>query len=470
MIHIRYNYMSALFMSLLLALPNMVLAETLTIQQCREMALKNNKDRKSASLQTKAALYNKKAVKAQFFPDLSLSGIGLYGTSQECLGIDLTGMKQGMSSAIANGVASGALLPEQALYLGQVGTMLPNKLDVLDYKLGFVYSGGVMLKQPLFMGGKIMAAYRASDLAVSLYQESERLSEAQVIESADEAYAKVINATELARVALRYKELLQELDSNVQSAIKHGMRMENDRLKVQVRLNEVELQLRRAQNGIRLAKMNLCHVTGQPLNTDVEVSSDYPVVDDAMELQTIGVSARPEVAMLDYQTQIAQQKVKIARSEQLPQLALLAKYGYTHGVEVNGRYLLDGWNFAGGVTLNVPLYHFGERSNKVKAAKTQLEQAQLERQNKEELMMLELAQAANNLDEARLEITLSETSLIQAESNMNVVGKQYEAGLEPLSEYLEAQALWQKAYEAKVNAYFQLFLASTHYLKAAGTL
>lgn len=456
--------------SLLLLAPTRVLAETLTIQQCREMALQNNKERKSASLQSQVAQYNKKAMRAQFFPDLSLSGIGLYDSGNGSLGIGLAGLKQGLSGAIANGVASGAIPPVVAQQLGQLGAVIPGSLDVLDYRLGFIYTGGVVVKQPLFMGGKIMAAYKASDLAVNLYREGERLTEAQVIENADEAYAKVVNATELAQVAQRYKDLLLELDGNVQSAIKHGMKMENDRLKVQVRLNEVELQLRRAQNGIRLAKMNLCHVTGLPLNSDIEVSTEYPAVDDAVELQTMDISARPEVAMLDYQAQIAQQKVKIARSEMLPQLALLAKYGYTHGVEMNGKYLLDGWNFAGGVTLNVPLYHFGERSNKVKAARAQLEQAQIERQDKEELMLLELTQSANNLDEARLEITLSETSLLQAESNMKMVGKQYEAGVEPLSEYLEAQALWQKAYEAKVNAYFQLYLSSTKYLKAAGRL
>ena len=85
-------------------------------------------------------------------------------------------------------------------------------------------------------------------------------------------------------------------------------------------------------------------------------------------------------------------------------------------------------------------------------------------------MLLELMQAANNLDEARLETELSERSLEQAEENMKVSGKQYEVGLETLSDYLEAQVLWQQAYQTKVDAHFQLYVNYVAYLKEAGQL
>lgn len=117
-----------------------------------------------------------------------------------------------------------------------------------------------------------------------------------------------------------------------------------------------------------------------------------------------------------------------------------------------------------------PLFHFGERTNKVKSAKAKLEQTRLEQENASEKMLLELIQAANNLDEARLETELSDRSLEQAEENMKVSGKQYEVGLETLSDYLEAQMLWQQAYQTRVDAHFQLYVNYIAYLKAAGQL
>ena len=94
------------------------------------------------------------------------------------------------------------------------------------------------------------------------------------------------------------------------------------------------------------------------------------------------------------------------------------------------------------LNVSVPLFHFGANSNKVRAAKAKLEQARLEQENMNEQMLLELAQSVNNLDEARLESTIAERSLQQAEENMRVSRSQYDVGLETLSDHLEAQALW----------------------------
>ena len=87
-----------------------------------------------------------------------------------------------------------------------------------------------------------------------------------------------------------------------------------------------------------------------------------------------------------------------------------------------------------------------------------------------QLMQLEITRAANNLDEARLEVQLCDRSLEQAEESMQLSRQQYEAGVEPLSDYLEAQALWQQAWQSQVDARFQLYLQSVAYLKACGRL
>ena len=127
-------------------------------------------------------------------------------------------------------------------------------------------------------------------------------------------------------------------------------------------------------------------------------------------------------------------------------------------MELNEKNFLDNASFSVLLNVSIPLFHFGERSNKVRAAKAKLEQTRLQQQNLNEQMLLELTQAANNLDEAKLESELADRSLRQA------------VGLETLSDHLEAQALWQQAYETQVDARFQLYLNYVAYLKAAGTL
>ena len=122
------------------------------------------------------------------------------------------------------------------------------------------------------------------------------------------------------------------------------------------------------------------------------------------------------------------------------------------------------------VSLKVPIFHFRAQHNKVKAAKEQLALAEAEKDSKDELMLLELTKAINELTEAQLEREIADRSLAQAEENMKLSKSGYSNGLETLSDYLEAQALWQSAYATKVDAYFQLYLKNLSYMKAAGLL
>ena len=374
--------------------------ETLTLEQCREMALKYNKEMAAAARQTESARYTAKSYKGNFFPNFSLSGTGIYSTSDGSLGI------------------AGGNLP--TFLPDATGQFLPNKgfayfpgID-LNYKIGMVYMGGVQVEQPLYMGGKIRAAYKMSLLGKEMAQLSETLTASEVIVKTEQAYAQVIKAKEMKKVADKYNAVLTELMKNVESAHKHGLKPQNDVLKVQVKLNESELNIRKADNALRLATMNLCHYIGKPLTADIRTADTFPEVAQDIRLQTASFSV-----------------------------------------------LLN---------VSVPLFHFGANSNKVRAAKAKLEQARLEQENMNEQMLLELAQSVNNLDEARLESTIAERSLQQAEENMRVSRSQYDVGLETLSDHLEAQALWQQAYETKVDARFRLYLNYITYLKATGTL
>ena len=240
-------------------------------------------------------------------------------------------------------------------------------------------------------------------------------------------------------------------------------------LKVRVKLNESELNLRRTENALRLATMNLCHLIGRPLTDRIEVADDLPDL-PSTPVPAVDLMARPEYRLLDRKAELAREQLRLARSERLPQVGLVGNYGYLHGVELNGQNLLGGWAFTAGVQVSVPIFHFGGRSNKVRSARARFEQAQAERLDGGELLQLEATQAANNLDEAQLEIRLAESSLAAADENLRLSRRQYEAGVETLSDHLEAQAMWQQAHRTEVEARIDGYLRWLEYRKAAGLL
>ncbi len=420
----------------------------LTLDECIEQAKASNRTLAIAEKQQQVARYDLRSMKANFLPSISATGVALYSNADGGLSIP------------------GGLLPVVGADMVPTGSSALFPGMNIDYKIGWLYGGGVSLEQPIYAGGKVRTGLRMAKLGVELTEQNRRLTEQEVIVEITRAYADVLRARELRNVAERYHALLVELLRNVESARKHGLKPQNDVLRVQVKLNESELALRRAENGLRLATMNLCHLTGHRLTDRIEVTDElpaYPVGAPAAELEE-----RPEYRLLDRKSELARQQVRLARSERLPQIGLVGSYGYAHGIKLNDDYLLDGMSFAAGVQVSIPIFHFGSRSNKMKAARAKYEQTKLEQENGNERMLLEVTCAANNLDESALELRLAESSLAAADENLRLSELRYMAGTEVLSDYLEAQMLWQQAHQTHIQARINGYLCWLEYRKVAG--
>ena len=447
---------SQLIASLLFLCQGVFAQEYLTLSQCREMALEQNKQLAASVQQIEYARHTASSYKANFFPDFKLNGTGLYSTSKGNFPI------QGGNLPVFVPSANGAPTPNGGFaYFPGVD---------LNYKVGWAYMGGVSVQQPLYMGGKIRSAYKIANLGKEMAFLNKTLTETEVLMNTDRAYAMLIKAQEMQKVTQAYYKTLEELMKNVESAFRHGLKLRNDVLKVQVKLNEAEINKRKAENALRLATMNLCHYIGKPLTSTLTVSDEYPSVELSKKLNTHDISSRPEYNILNKQVEINRQQVKLTRSEMLPQIGVQGSYNYINGLDVNGQKFLDGGSFTALLNVSIPLFHFGERKHKVNAAKAKLQQSLLEQADKNELMLLEVTQAANNLEEAKLECDLADISLEQAEENQRVSAEQFKQGLETLSDHLEAQTLWQQAWQTKVDAHFQLYLEWIAYQKASGTL
>ncbi len=429
--------------------------EVLTLQDCRNMALQHNKQMAVAVKQTEGARYMQKSYKGNFFPNFSVYANDIYGSMDGSLNIP------GGNLPVFIPVRPDLNIPIGAAYFPGID---------LNLKVKNVFMSGVMVEQPLYMGGKIFAAYNMSKIGVKSSLLNERLTASEVILETENAYALLVKANEMKKVANTYHSLLQELMKVVESAQKHGLKPKNDVLKVQVKLNESELSIRKAENACRLASMNLCHLIGKPLTSQIEIDETYPNVTIGKGDDVATINERPEYGLLNQKVELARQDVKLQRSELLPKVGVRGSYDYINGLKVNEQKLFDKGGFTVMLNVTVPIFHFGERYNKVHASKVKLEQARLEQLNLNEKMMLELTQAENNLDEAQLEVELADRALDQAAENQRVSRSQYEAGLETLSDHLESQALWQQAYATQVEAHFQLYLQYVKYLKAGGRL
>ena len=470
--NIRHTFqrLGGLLLALSLYLPATMAQDTLTLARCREMALENNKQMAIAEQNQEKASALVKAYRANFLPKISATGLAYYTGMDNDLQIPV-GDVQLFDPTSLDGSIPPAMQPiyEQLLpVLNQFSTVSIPPIG-LHVDLNNTYSAGVKAEQPVFMGGKIVSAYKMAKTGRELAELNRHLAEAEVIVQTDEAYWLYVRACEMRKSAESYREVVAELQRVVDNAHEAGMKSQNYVMKVQVKLNEADLQVLRADNGVRLARMNLCHVIGLPLLSEVPLPETFDAPLPHLKPEA-DVTARPEYALLGKQIELKEQEKNLTRSDFLPNIGVMGAYNYAYGVKLNNEPLFDQGAFSAVISVNIPLFQWGEGANKLRAAKTDIKIMELQREDATEQMQLELMQALNTYEEALLEVQFTAKSLGQAEENLKTSRNHYEAGMETLADYLEAQTMWQKASSDLIDAQASLNLSETRYLKAAGKL
>lgn len=469
--------MRYLFAILLLSACGSVFGQVhLNLEKCREMALESSKKMAIAVKQEEKADFDRKSYRANFLPKISATGLYAYMQKKSSFTIDggyLPTYVPQLDGTLKPNLLLNPLTGEKII--GPDGNPVFNQyafMPDIELELGLrgVYSAGLMLEQPVYMGGKIRSAFHMATIGKEMAEINKEYSRAEVITEADEAYWQYLRVVELVASAKKYKVVVAELVKNLTDAFETGMASRNDLLKAQVRLNEAELMLQKAENGRALASMNLCRVIGIDLYSTLTVSDTLqdnvtPGVLDNNE----GPERRPEYNLLEKEVELKGKQVALTRSDFLPEFGVSASYGFNGGVSLNGKSN-DISSFTAMASLKIPLYNWGEGRGKVKAMKAEQEISQLKMQEMTQMMLLEIARARYNIEDAKMRVTLTRRSLGQAEENLTVSKNQFEVGMETITNYLEAQAQWQKAWSDWIDAKAELRLSETKYLKATGRL
>lgn len=448
----------------------------LDLQTCRKMAVENSRKLQSARQQGLKASYEKNSYRANFLPKVSATG--LYAYVQKKMEYKINGGYLPVYQAEDIGQA----LPLNSIKLnngqpviGADGMPVFNQyafMPDINLAIGLrnVYSVGLTVEQPLYMGGKVRSAFRMAAIGKEMADLNIKYSWAEVITEADEAYWQYVRVKEQAKVAETYLRVVEELVKNVGDANQTGMASQNDLLKAQVKQNEAELLLSKATNGLALSGMNLCRIIGIDLHSSLAVQDSLQEdILPGILASNDDISARPEYNLLEKQVELKEKQVALTRSDFLPQFGVAATYGYGDGITLNGES--EGLaTFAAMASLKVPIFSWGEGRNKVKAVKAEEEIAKLQQEETVQLMQLEVARARYNIDDAQKRVNLTHKSLAQARENLQDSKNRYEVGMETITEYLEAQAQWQKAWSDWIDARAELRLSETYYLKATGRL
>jgi len=431
--------------------------QVVTLQQCREQALQNNRNVKQSELDKRIAVAHQKEARASYLPQIDGSGSIM----------NLPDMKNISVPGFFLPTANSATEAANHQYSGESNVYFPG-ID-LGTKNLTIYQTQIVAKQALFAGGQVRNANKMANEAVAIADQATALTASEVVMNTDQAFWQLVSIQEQVKVAERYVTMLDSLESQLVTAYQLGLIPKSEQLKVAVQRNEASINLLKARNGLQLARMNLCRQIGVDLSTNLAVTVDNlgePQLPAAGLDVDKALDARSETKILEGQVAIADYQRKNAMAEFMPTLGVQVSYGYNYVPNLyNG-----GWNTIASAQLSVPIVHWGEKRQKLKAARYKLEQSKLKQDDAREFMRLEIQQRWLQFDEAYQTIGLAAKSKAEAEESLSEVQASFNAGLNTTTDLLNAQASWQKAHASYVEAVSSYQIAKSVYLKGIGEL
>lgn len=447
---------------LLLLFGKMVSAQqTLSLQECRDLAVKNNKELRIAEEKIRMADYEKKAALTKYFPQISANGAYMWNQKD----LNLLDMGQ-LSSSLASSLGGLAQLPVVQQTVGAI-----NDLQHLDIQN--VWVGNVALVQPVFMGGKIVTynqitAY-AKELALSM--NDQKLQD--LLYKTDETYWQVVSLVNKKKLADAYVELLRKMDEDMAALIAEGVATQADGLSVKVKLNEAEMAQTKVNNGLALSRMLLAQLCGLPL-TDTLTLADEQLDNFPVEERTTSVDVnqafmnRNELKSLDLASKIYKKKERIVLADLLPTVAFSANYFVTNPNLFNGFKNDFAGMFNLGVIVRVPITGWWEGSYKRNAARAETRIRQLEWEDAREKIELQVNQSVYKVNEASKKLAASNRNMENAEENLRSANLGFEEGVIPALNLMAAQTAWFSARSTLIDAQIDMKLTQVYLNKALG--
>lgn len=395
----------------------------LSLIQCRDMAIKYSEELKKSKNTLKQAELDRKIATTAMLPSLDGSAMGVY------------------------------MLPD----IDMMGTELQMRGS---------YMAGITLTQPIYAGGKIISGKKLAKIGQETAKEEVRKTLVQVIADTDNAYWTYVAVLRKVKMLKAYYAQIDTLYQQTDLSVREGMAIENELLRIASKRSEIEYQLQKAKNGAYLCRLSIRRLTGTDYNVGIE-PTDTNIVVTAPGLLDSDITERPELKLLEKQIEAKSQEIKSVRADYLPTIGLSIGYSYLGNLKMKGistsedgtsipfsKTYGDGQAMAM-LSVSIPIFHWGEGAKKVRRAKIDLKNAELDFNKNKRLMDIEAQQAAHNLQDGYRMIITAETALNQATENLRVMKKRYDASMSPLTDLLDAQTLWQQAESNLIEAQTQ---------------
>lgn len=419
--------------------------DILTLDSCFALAKANNAQFKTNALEIERAKQVKKQVFTKYFPQVNLNYMAYYA----------------VNPIIQYGVNDindefGEILKAIIELLQDEGMNVPEEIKLMQK--GHSISASAI--QPIYAGGRVRTGNRLAKLGVEAAELQATVSERDMLENIESTYYLVIGLKSKVETLKSALTLIDSLDHVANTALKAGLVTRNDILRIALERNKFQALQLQLNNGIVLASQLLCQEIG------IEYTEGGLHLDNDLESEHFQGGhdnfKRPEIELLQLQIDAEVLRKRLTRGEVLPQIGVGAMVNYGNVIK---SYKGNAIFFA---NVSVPLTQWWETSHKIKEHNLKIEQYEIMQKDLTEKMSLQEQQACNQMLEAKALLESDKANLDMAQENYRVSALNYRAGINTVTDVLEANSLLLQAQNAITDRQITYLSAQRRYHDLTG--
>ncbi len=376
----------------------------LTLEQCIDIALKNNPEIAKNKWNTKTALAEKDIAQGRLWPEISaVGGYTLYRDDR-------------------------LITPRRAG--GQ---------EVLGFTDELI-SGDIVLSMPLYTGGRLRNEIEATEQIAQSTKYQLFRSRRELVFNVSNVFYSMLGQKAVIKSLIFSQKALDEHHKRVAELLNAKKAAEVDLLRTEVRLADIEQQLLRERNVLNIQYALLANLLGlDKQDKNLEIDGELTQIDFSASIDQRIASAfkgRQDYLSLKYRTNAQQKRLDIAKAGRLPNVSLQASYGKRWDADSSQ----DNEVGQVGISILLPLFEGGRIDARVRREHSRL-RVQKEALRKLQLQIrLELKTAILNIESTRARIAVTQKAVEQSKESLRIEREKYDYGKGAIVDVLDAQS------------------------------
>jgi len=309
------------------------------------------------------AAYLKNAARDLYLPQVILSGGYLRLDEDITLGPD--DLFDSMPAGDMAGSVFYGLLKNYGLSRNQASAGLTSTISDKN-----ISSSSVSLLWPVYTGGRINAAQEIAKASVDESQQQRELKVDSQFETLCQRYFGAVLTGQVLAARLEVEESLQLHLEHACLLVENGQIAEVERLQAEASHDKARVDRQKAASDLGITQAALTRflqeeTTARP-TTGLFVNRKLPLLEIVTQKTLNGYAG---LAILDAKEEMAAGLVKLEQGKYYPEVALIGNYNL-YAEDSLASDLMPDWFV--GISVSLPLIDRSGRSNKVKAAKSQI--------------------------------------------------------------------------------------------------